>query len=113
MSRRDEGYQVRPFPKIRRAYLDIMAVGRRRNLIHGLVEVDVTEARRRLHGYEAVTGVRLSFTAFLIHCVARAVAADRLVHAYRRGRRLILFDDVDVNTQIEAEAEGQTIVQSM
>jgi chloramphenicol O-acetyltransferase len=113
MSRNHECYQVRPFPKIRHAYLDILAAGRRRHLVHGLVEVDVTDARRRLHAYEAATGVRLSFTAFLTHCVARAVEADPLVHAYRLRNQLILFDDVDVNIQIEAEAEGQKIVQSL
>jgi pyruvate/2-oxoglutarate dehydrogenase complex dihydrolipoamide acyltransferase (E2) component len=71
------------------------------------------DARRQLHDYDAATGVRLSFTAFLIHCVARAVEADQLVHAYRRGSRLIVFANVDVKTQIEAAVDGQGIVQSL
>ena len=32
---------------------------------------------------------------------------------YRQRRRLILFDDVDVNTQIDAQVDGQHIVQSL
>jgi len=113
MSRVHERYEVRRFLKIRRAYLDVLAAGHRKHLIHGLVEVDVTEARRRLRAHSTHPAGRLSFTAFLIHCVARAVEADRIVHAYRRGHRLILFDDVDVNTQIEADLDGQKIVQSL
>jgi hypothetical protein len=45
--------------------------------------------------------------------VARAVAEDLILHAYRWRNQLILFDDIDVNTQIEVEAEGQKIVKSM
>ena len=35
------------------------------------------------------------------------------MHAYRRRGRLIMFDDVDVNTQIEATVGGQRIVQTL
>ncbi len=55
----------------------------------------------------------VSFTAFVRHAVARAVAENRLLHAYRRRHRLVIVDDVDVNTQIEAEGDGQPIVQSL
>jgi hypothetical protein len=48
-----------------------------------------------------------------VHCVARAVDADRIVQAYRRRNRLVLFHDVDVNTQIEAELDGQNVVKSI
>jgi pyruvate/2-oxoglutarate dehydrogenase complex dihydrolipoamide acyltransferase (E2) component len=106
------GYQTRPFLKIRRGYTDLLAATRRKNIIHGLVEVDVTNARRLLRRREAA-GEDLSFTAFLIHAVAQVVDEDRIMHAYRRRGRLILFDDVDVNTQIEAVVGGQRIVQSL
>ena len=105
-------FEARPFLKIRRAYLDILAAGRRKNLIHGLVEIDVTDARRILRDREEA-GEELSFTGFLIHAVARAVDADRILHAYRQRNRLILFRDVDVNTMVETEEAGQKIVGSL
>jgi chloramphenicol O-acetyltransferase len=40
----------------------------------------VTNAHRRLRQCEAA-GEDLSFTAFLIHAVARAVDEDRIMHA--------------------------------
>ena len=79
-----------------------MTASRRKDIIHGLFEIDVTEPRRVLRHYEA-TGADVSFTAFVLRAVARAVDEDRLLHGYRRRNRVILFDDVDVNTQIEAE----------
>ena len=106
------GYQTRPFLKIRKGYTDLLTATKRKNIIHGLVEIDVTNAHRLLRQREAA-GEDLSFTAFLIHAVARAVDEDRIMHAYRRRGRLIMFDDVDVNTQIEAAVGGQRIVKSL
>jgi pyruvate/2-oxoglutarate dehydrogenase complex dihydrolipoamide acyltransferase (E2) component len=74
--------------------------------------LDVTDARRALH-HVGPGPAPLSFTAWLLHCVAAAVDADRIVHAYRRRNRLVLFTDVDVNTQIEAELQGQKVVKSI
>jgi len=34
------------------------------------------------------------------------VATDRTWHAYRKGRRLILYDDVDIAILVEREVEG-------
>ena len=79
MSNRDSGpdaFEARPFLKVRRAYLHVLEAGRRKNIIHGLIEIDVTKARRRLRQAEQA-GRDLSFTAFLMSAVARAVAEDR------------------------------------
>ena len=58
-------------------------------------------------------GEDLSFTAAVAHAVARAVDEDRIMHAYRRRNQLILFDEVDVNTQIEVVEAGQKIVKPL
>lgn len=76
------GYTVLPYPSERRVVLDAMAIGRKKYMIHGLYETDVTRTRQILRSRE------LSLTAFLVACVARAVARNKLVHGYRdwRGR---------------------------
>lgn len=114
MTRPGEGYEVRPFPKVRRAYIDVLREGHRRHIIHGLVEVDVTEARNRMANAQGDGSTRPSFTAFIVACVAKAVDDDRMLQAHRWGRRkLVLFDDVDVNLQLEqVEPDGTRIVQS-
>ena len=100
------GFTLEPFPLSRRLVLDAMHAGSRKHIIHGLVEYDVTEPRRLLREQKARSGESLSFTAFVLHCVGAAVAEDKMVHAYRDWRgRLVLFDDVDVNTLIEIELE--------
>ena len=112
MSAGGESYEARPFLKIRRAYIDDFEAARRKNFIHGLVEIDVTEVRRSLRHLET-EGKDTSFTAVVMHAVAHAVDEDRLMHAYRRGNQLILFDEVDVNTQIEVTTAGQKIVKPL
>jgi hypothetical protein len=40
-----EEYTIEPIPKMRRFSLDAGYLGRRRHIVHGLIEVDVTEPR--------------------------------------------------------------------
>lgn len=105
----DSKYETRVFPRSRQLVIDSCEWARKKHIIHVLAEFDVTCARELLRDYKARTGEGLSFTAFMAACAARAVAQDRTCHAYRRGRRLLLFDDVDIGTLIEREIEGQKL----
>ncbi len=100
-------YTVKPFPLVRRFFVDGMDFGGRKHCIHGLIEVDVTRPRQRLREIKQTTGASLSFTAFIIYCCAQAVDQNRAVHAYRDWRnRLILFDDVDIFVPVERTGAG-------
>ncbi len=61
-----DSYTVIPFPKLRRFSIDNGAVARDKNIVHGLLEVDVTKARQYLREHKARTGESLSFTAFIL-----------------------------------------------
>jgi pyruvate/2-oxoglutarate dehydrogenase complex dihydrolipoamide acyltransferase (E2) component len=99
------GFEISPFAAERRAITAALEVGARRHTVHALLEIDVTQARQRLRALAEETGERLSFTAFVVACVARAIDRNRLLHAYRDWRgRLVLFDDVDVVALVESEA---------
>lgn len=105
-----DAHEVRPFARARHDVVDALEVGVHRHVVHALLQIDVTEARRRLRAHAAATGERVSFTAFLVKCLADAIAEDRLLHAYRDlFGRLVLFEDVDVATLIEAERGGVAI----
>lgn len=92
-----------PFPKSRRVIVDIGRVTARRPAIHGLAEVDVTDAM------EMVRSSGLSFTAYVVGTFARAVAEHPFVHALRDWRgRLVIFEQVDVAVSVEVELEGRS-----
>lgn len=103
MTRDTEGYQLRPFPKIRRAYVDVLREGHRRHTIHGLVEVDVTDARAAIRAPAAAGGPRLSFTGFIVACTPKPVDEDRLMHARRRHQSLTISVDHDIIDGAPAE----------
>jgi pyruvate/2-oxoglutarate dehydrogenase complex dihydrolipoamide acyltransferase (E2) component len=73
-----------------------------------LLEVDVTKARRLIRSYKQKTGEPLSFTAWLITCIAKAVSRHKQVQAYRKGKTLITFDDVDVGFAMDRQAPQQS-----
>jgi len=100
-------YTLQPFSSARQIVVDSGRLGMRRHVIHGLLELDVTRAREAMRAYKARTGESLSFTAFVVACFARAIGDHKQVQAYRDWRnRLVIFDDVDVVTMIEAERGG-------
>lgn len=102
-------YQVVLNPKLRRFIAGGFRLAQRKPIMHGLVEVDVTRPRAALRERHAKTGETLSFTAFLIACVAKAVDENKAVHAYRQGsKRLILFEEVAVYYLMEREVAGQS-----
>jgi pyruvate/2-oxoglutarate dehydrogenase complex dihydrolipoamide acyltransferase (E2) component len=101
-------YQAFPFPMERQVTIQGGRLASRKHTIHALIEVDVTEPRRLIREHKALTGEALSFTAFVIYCLGRVMDQNRRMHAYRDWRnRLIVFDEVDVNTMVETEAEGR------
>lgn len=103
-------FTVRPFPRERHDVVDALEVGVRRHMVHALLELDVTRARQLIREHEARAGERLSFTAFVVASLARAIDGDRRLHAYRDWRgRLVLFDDVDVVTLVESEVDAVAI----
>jgi pyruvate/2-oxoglutarate dehydrogenase complex dihydrolipoamide acyltransferase (E2) component len=95
-------YRVVDLSPGRRIWLNTLEISWNPHCIYGLLEVDVTVARRFMAGHKTRTGESLSFTGFLAYCLARAVDEDRSVQAYLKGRKqLVLFDDVDVGMMVE------------
>ena len=110
MTKHTTDYTVMPFPADRRIIVEAGRMGSRRSLIHGLLEIDVTRARTLVREHKARTGETLSFTAFIVTCFAQAIDANKRVQAKQDWRgRLIVFEEVDVVTLIEAERGGVAI----
>lgn len=103
--------RVVPYPKAKRFLEAAIRVTNRKPMIHGLLEVDVTKARAILRDHQARTGESLSFTAFIMTCLGKAVDEHKDVHAMRKGNNhLIVFEDVDVLTYVERKVGGQQLI---
>jgi pyruvate/2-oxoglutarate dehydrogenase complex dihydrolipoamide acyltransferase (E2) component len=97
-------YHVVDLTPSRRVWLNTLDLSWSPHCIYGLLEVDVTVARRFIAEHKARTNETLSFTGFLVACLAHAVDEDKAVQAYLKGRKqLIVFDDVNVGMMIEGK----------
>lgn len=106
----NRGDRIEPSSTRRQGTVDYMRTAGQRSNVHGLVEIDVTEARQRIQEINVETGERLSFTAFLVFCLARAIEDHPHINAYHDWRgRVHVFDDVDVNVLIETTIQGERL----
>ena len=88
---------------LRRVIVDIGAASSRRHAIPAWFSADVTEVWEELQRRG-----RPSMTVYVAGTLARAVNRHPRMHAVRDlRRRLVVFDDVDVNISVEVEADGQ------
>lgn len=100
-------FEERKFPDFRNPTIDTLAWGRKRHHIPILLEIDVTDARDAIRAQKVKTGQGISFTGWIVKCLAQAVSEHKSIHALRKGkRRLVIFDDVDVSIIVE-RAVGQ------
>jgi pyruvate/2-oxoglutarate dehydrogenase complex dihydrolipoamide acyltransferase (E2) component len=97
------GYQVLPFSKFRQTVVDLMEAAQKKHIVHGIAQADVTMLRQRIAAHAAQTGEKISFTAFILYALGKSVGEHPEVHAYRKGKQLVIFDEVDISTIVERE----------
>jgi pyruvate/2-oxoglutarate dehydrogenase complex dihydrolipoamide acyltransferase (E2) component len=101
-------YTQQPFPATRIVGVDTLRLGKLKNHIPVLAEIDVTLGRERIQKQKEETGKGFSFTGWIIACLARAASEHKPVHAVRRGRnKVVVFDDIDVNIVIQRQLAGR------
>ncbi|RUR75978.1 2-oxo acid dehydrogenase subunit E2 [Chlorogloeopsis fritschii PCC 9212] len=95
-------FEERKFPDFRNPTIDTLIWGSKRHHVPILLEIDVTAARDTIRDQKAKTGQSISFTGWIVKCLAQAVSEHKCIHALRKGkRRLVIFDDVDVTVIVE------------
>ena len=101
-------FDLEPIPAMRRFAFDSGYLGRRRHIVHGLIEVDITDAREIIRKHEQETGTKLSLTAWIIFCLSKAIEKHPHLHAYRDWRnRLIIYRDINITSMFEIESGGK------
>lgn len=103
-------FKTIPFPSSRHTVVDAGYLAHNRHIIYGFLEIDVTIPKSFIRDYKAQKGESISFTAYLVMCLAQAIKTHPMVQAYRGWRgHLVIYDAVDVVTLIEAEQGGVAI----
>ena len=111
MSTKQDVFLAQPYPRDRQLMIDGGQMGLKKHTIHGLVEFDITQAREMLRQHNLKTDENLSFSAFFLACLGKAIDLDRQMQAYRNWRnQLIIYNDVDVNMLFEVEVDGKKTI---
>lgn len=99
-------YAVQPYPASRIATVDICEVGRKKHVVQALLEIDVTDARKKIRANKKM-GEKISFTAWLLKCISIVCEEHKLIHGMKKGKRKVaVFDDVDISIIVEREVDG-------
>lgn len=102
-----KSYNIIPFSKSRKNITLVLHEGKRKHVVHALLEFDVTDALRLIKARKH-KGNDISFTGWLVKCVAQAAYEHKEVNCYRQGKRkIIVFDEVDVPITMEREVNGE------
>ena len=100
-------YQVVPFARHRQLYVDFMDRAKNVHIIHGIFQVEITRFLERRRQFRNEGKSAPSMTGLLARTLGIAVDENKAMHAIRKGKKLIIFDDVDIAMTVEREVEGR------
>jgi pyruvate/2-oxoglutarate dehydrogenase complex dihydrolipoamide acyltransferase (E2) component len=95
--------EIIDFPRSRTIIVDTLEEGKKMHLAFGWGEVDVTVALQLIQAVKDQTGESLSFTAFVLYCMSKALDEFKPVQAVRKGKKLYIYDEIDISTMVERE----------
>lgn len=101
--------EIISLPSSRQFTMDVGRLGSRRHHVRAMIEVDVTDARKKIAVLRK-KGEDLSFTAWMLKCIGQAVSENKSVHALRKSKnRIVVFNDVDISLAVEKEYNGVSV----
>jgi len=101
---------TRRFPPTRIFTIDTCALAKSKHHIGALLELDVTEGRRRLRRLRAGGAEPGTFLGWVLKCLSQAIREYPEVCAlYVPKRRILLFPTIDLNVTVERMVEGQRV----
>jgi len=102
-------YETKTYSKYRKNIEIVTEEGWRKRSTHSMLEIDVTEARKKIKKYSEKTGEKISFTGWIIKCVSQAMTKHKSLNSYRQGKnKIVCFDDVDIALPVERKSQVES-----
>lgn len=106
--KKNKGYTSKPLSFTRRMVIASVAANKK-NAIHCVTEVNITEARKNIKADFEKTGDRISLTGFIVKSFGNAIGEFPEMNSFIRGRKLIILEDVNISVLVEREIDGQKV----
>ncbi|MBI5402773.1 MAG: 2-oxo acid dehydrogenase subunit E2 [Ignavibacteriae bacterium] len=105
----NHSYEFQNIPKSRIATFDVYQMGLQKHHVAALLEFDVTESRSELRELKR-SGKKISFNAFLIKAISKAVELHPEAAGYIYSKKkLMLFKDVNISFIVEKTIGGKKV----
>ena len=102
-------YEIISFPRSRLATVDLGRLWKNKHYMFGLLEVDVTLARRAARLLRG-QGQQVSFTAWMIKAISNSISRNKYAHAMHLSRnKNIVFDNIDIALPVEKVVAGISV----
>jgi pyruvate/2-oxoglutarate dehydrogenase complex dihydrolipoamide acyltransferase (E2) component len=104
-----KGYKKIPLSIGRQMVAVSASVTKEKNTIHSMTEVDITVPRLLIKEYYEKNGIKLSFTAYIVTCLAKTISKYPQFNSFIKGRKLVFLDDITLSVLIEREIAGEKV----
>ncbi|MCI2136608.1 MAG: 2-oxo acid dehydrogenase subunit E2 [Prevotella sp.] len=105
-----KNYRIQEFPDSRIASIDVCEMGKKKHHIAALLELDVTESRRKIRAYNRAHQGKISFTAWLINVIGKTIKRHEVVSSYLIGKKkLMVFEDINISIIVEKKLNGKKV----
>jgi pyruvate/2-oxoglutarate dehydrogenase complex dihydrolipoamide acyltransferase (E2) component len=102
-------YSYQKIPRSRIATFDVFSIGLSKHHVSALLEFDVTYSREKLKDLKE-KGTRVSFNAWIIKVISKALEQHREASAFLYNKRkLIIFNDINVSIVVEKKINDQKV----
>ena len=102
-------YEIVSLPRSRLATVDLGRLWKDKHYMFGLLEVDVTLARRAARLLRG-QGQRVSFTAWLIKAIGNSISRNKYAHSMHLSKnKNLVFNDVDIAMPVERVVGGTSV----
>ena len=85
------------------------SVTKEKNVIHCITEVDISEPRSLIKQHFEKTGTKLSFTSYIVCCLAKTISLYPEFNSFIKGNQLVILDDLTISVLIEREINGEKV----
>lgn len=103
-------FSEKPWPPLRNLVTDFLGAARNKNNIKGFFEADVTLLKEKIAEQRLLHKKVYLPIAYLIWCYAKALDKHKEIQALRKGNKLIIFEEVDINFMLEKKLpNGESI----
>lgn len=100
--------EIKRFSKSRQNIETFLHEGWKAHTVYAVVEVDVTDARKKIKKIQQKDDYKISFTAWICKCIAKATVENKEINSYKLGRKnYVVFDDVDIPVIIERKIKDE------